>query len=815
MSSSTTEVFNKSGVESTMNKIGETFQEISSDYVNADQQMIENLTTPDGAMFGAGATKVLNAWDENSGTLEDFMTTFENWAALVSGMATQYADLETGTYKVKDGSPYSEDDIAKRARDFHTTALKTKAGITAFNTAQSDYYEKNKDKDYLQSYDNNGIAYTSVRRLENGKIVETKVYKDEQGNYIAEEEHWTWNDKDKKFERTTEYYSGGSIDTSGQYNHKGLNPITEEDFKKEYNKIKAASEAQTGSGNTGSEPQAAQTSVTVDTENRTAEYDGYTLSQENGKTYITDAEGNKYEVKYNQATGTYEYYKGDEVVPKKVADSLNDVMAKITEDDYAKGVVGATEGNTQYSIDKDGNLVVENPFGIGETNDITMEVKYDKNSNQPTEYTLKTKSGATITTLTPEEYNAIMNNNGTATVTENGKTVEFKVDTDNKKIIKTTSDNNGVVSMETASIGDDGKVTVSYKYRDAGTGELADIDKDQYKKLTDGGQEGHTYNYENGVFSDTYRDDKEHATITIEEVPNDDKTYKKTKKDGEEEATYTVDDTIVTEEQYKNVQRGKDVKGSSDGKDGPLTITTYKIENGTYTRTTDDGYTIETKREDSSGRTTYLKTKNKKTEESDEKYVNYVDEGTDNYSVDGTITRNGEEHKYSYKISEGRYSEITFDGVTVSQGELALLKEGEDVGVLANVRAGKADDAETSIEYSIKEGKYTEETYGSNHKLERTYQTERNENGDLEREIEVVYKDDGSKETSTETTYEKGKVKKIETVDFEERTKTTKIYENGKVKEIITIRYGEEDGSILSTTVTDGDGNPLKGGEGK
>lgn len=464
MSSSGTERFNKDGVQSTMNTIGTIFQEISDTYAEADKQMVSMLTTPDGAIYGEGATKVLSAWDENSGTLEDFMNTFDNWAALVSGMANEFTNLEEGTYKVKDSSPYTEDDIANRARDFHTTALKTKAGITAFNTAQSDYYEKNKDKDYLQSYDNNGIAYTSVRRLENGKIVETKVYKDEQGNYIAEEEHWTWNDKDKKFEHTTEYYSGGSIDASGQYNHKGSNPITEEDFKKEYNKIKAASEAQTGSGNTGSEPQAAQTSVTVDTENRTAEYDGYTLSQENGKTYITDANGNKYEVRYDPNTRTYEYYNGDKKVSEDVAGSLNEAMEKITEDDYAKGVVEATEGNTKYRIDNDGNLVVENPFGIDDTNNITMTVEYDKNSNQPTGYTLKTKSGETITTLTPEEYNAIMNNSGTATVTEKGKTVTFEVDTDNKKIIKTTSDADGNKSRETASIDENGVVTVESEY---------------------------------------------------------------------------------------------------------------------------------------------------------------------------------------------------------------------------------------------------------------------------------------------------------------------------------------------------------------
>lgn len=736
MSSSTTEVFNKNGVESTMNKIGGTFQEISDTYVEADKQMVSMLTTPDGAIYGEGATKVLNAWDENSGTLEDFMTTFENWAALVSGMATQYADLEAGTYKVKDGSPYSKEEIANRARDFHTTALKTKAGITAFNTAQTDYYKNNEGKDYLQSYDNNGIAYTSVRRLENGKIVETKVYTDEQGNHIAEEEHWTWNETNKKFESTTEYYSGGSIDASGQYNHKGSKPITEEAFKEEYNKIKAASEAQTGSGQTGGG--------------------------------------------------------GEDTSP------------------YGDAGPDRTD------------QVIINPFNIPGAENITMTTNYDDN-NQPISYTIKDQDGNEFT-LTPKEYEAIMTQERTATLIENGKKVTFEVDKDKKMITKTTSDNNGVVSMETASIGDDGKVTVNYKYRDAGTGKLADIDKDHYKKLTDGGQEGHIYNYENGVYSDTYRDDKEHATITIEEVPNDDKTYKKTKKDGEEETTYTVDNTIVTEQQYKNVQKGKDYKGKTDGEDGPLKVTTYKIEDGVYTETIEEDYTKTTIREDSSGRKIYQKTTNKKTQESDEFSISYDDEGKDNCSVDGTITRNGEEHEYSYKNSKEGYSEMKFDGVNVSQEELNALKDGKAEG-----------NDNTSIEYSIKEGKYTAETYDSNHKLKIKYITDRNENGDLEKTITVVYNDDNSPDTRTETTYENGKVQETETYDYEKKTNTITTYENGKVQKTETYDYDKrtrtittyENEKIIEKTITvydeygkvkyhatiDGDENTVEEGE--
>jgi len=721
MSSSGTERFNKDGVQSTMNTIGTIFQEISDTYAEADKQMVSMLTTPDGAIYGEGATKVLSAWDENSGTLEDFMNTFDNWAALVSGMANEFTNLEEGTYKVKDSSPYTEDDIANRARDFHTTALKTEAGITAFNTAQSDYYNNNKDKDYFQSYDNNGIAYTSVRRLENGKIVETKVYKDEQGNLIAEEEHWAWNDKDKKFEATTKYYSGGEL-KDNQYDNTNAKSITKDEFDKkyytdantetivdnycnkyftdyygsgelsdeakeelaklpkdiqekvvkelesrkntidsnainrEYNKdgkiekitykegdetreiiydydeegnissVKykindkgvtaqefyepspnAEREAQTGSGNTGSEPannqegtpssntesesQAAQASVTVDTENRTAAYDGYTLSQGDGKTYITDANGNKYEVRYDPNTRTYEYYNGDKKVSEDVAGSLNEAMEKITEDDYAKGVVEATEGNTKYSIDNDGNLVVENPFGIDDTNNITMTVEYDKDSNQPTEYTLKTKSGATITTLTPDEYDAIMNNNGTATVTENGKTVTFEVDTENKKIIKTTSDADGNKSRETASIDENGVVTVEYENNGKRTKIYQEYkDHSSEEVFTDDGSTVTEYwNTEDGAKDYNY---------------NTTDTFEMTKNNKGEVTKYSYNGHEVSEDQYDKLKQPIVDNGDE-------TTTERKVQNnGRYIETTYDNRekVLEVKYQDTNGEETSKET---------------------------------------------------------------------------------------------------------------------------------------------------------------------------------------------------------------
>ena len=198
-----TQMFDKDGVVSSMENVGTHFTNVSTAYSAADEQMTSLLTTPDGAMYGDGATKLLAAWDENSGTLEDFMGAFDNWSALVSGMANQFTNLEEGTYEIKQDSPFTKSELADRARAFHTTALKTAAGMAGFNTAQENY---RKDHPELFEIDENGVQYRSFKALENGKIVETKIYKDKDGNEYAEVEHWEWDEDQGTFVNHPKYY---------------------------------------------------------------------------------------------------------------------------------------------------------------------------------------------------------------------------------------------------------------------------------------------------------------------------------------------------------------------------------------------------------------------------------------------------------------------------------------------------------------------------------------------------------------------------------------------------------------------------------
>ena len=197
-----------------MNSISGHFDEVGRLYSEADKEMTSNLTTPDGAMYGDGATKFLAAWDENSGTLDDFIKSFDTWAYAVGKINTQFYQFDAGVYKVRDDVPEGIDDnkITSTARAFHTTALKTTSGQAGFNDAQAAYEMAYKDGEPMKYYDENGVPYTSIKRIENGKIVEDRVYKTEDGEEKYKvEEHWGWDNEKGEFASSNEYYIGGNI----------------------------------------------------------------------------------------------------------------------------------------------------------------------------------------------------------------------------------------------------------------------------------------------------------------------------------------------------------------------------------------------------------------------------------------------------------------------------------------------------------------------------------------------------------------------------------------------------------------------------
>ena len=163
-----TQKFDKDGVMQSMENIGNTFTSIGDVYTKANTSMTTALSSPDQAMWGDGADKLLAAWDANSAILDDFMKTFENWSAMVSATINKFGNLETETYLVEDAAM---DDIATVAKEYKSSWLKTDAAKKAYIGG-----------DYTKT-DENGTTYAIHKSLEDGL---TKTYTDANGNTITE-----------------------------------------------------------------------------------------------------------------------------------------------------------------------------------------------------------------------------------------------------------------------------------------------------------------------------------------------------------------------------------------------------------------------------------------------------------------------------------------------------------------------------------------------------------------------------------------------------------------------------------------------------
>ena len=165
---SETQMFNKDGVIKALNEVGESFSDISEIYHDASTNITTSLSSPDEAMWGEGADKILSAWDANSPVLDEFMKTFENWSALVSGTVNKFGNLETETALVKDSDA---EDLATIASQYKSSWFKTDAAKKAYKGGT--YTEIGED----------GTEYTVTKDLKNGI---TKTYTDKNGNKVTE-----------------------------------------------------------------------------------------------------------------------------------------------------------------------------------------------------------------------------------------------------------------------------------------------------------------------------------------------------------------------------------------------------------------------------------------------------------------------------------------------------------------------------------------------------------------------------------------------------------------------------------------------------
>ena len=165
---STTEIFNADTVKGTISDVEGQFSELSSIIETINGKVAEALGSPDRAMYGDAASRVLATWDENCSMLNEFMNIFDSWSGMVTSIGTEYGLLESGTATVKDTDKQYFQDIANANR---STYLQTAAAREAYKGSESTYTDKD------------GIEHTITKNLTDGMV---HTYKDSDGKEIID-----------------------------------------------------------------------------------------------------------------------------------------------------------------------------------------------------------------------------------------------------------------------------------------------------------------------------------------------------------------------------------------------------------------------------------------------------------------------------------------------------------------------------------------------------------------------------------------------------------------------------------------------------
>ncbi len=680
MAENDTELFSKDKVITAMNTMGDIFTTIAETYASTDSEMATQLTTADGAMYGAGATKLLSAWDENSGTLEDFMSTFDNWSALVSGMAAKFTNLEEGTYEVK-GLDDEYKKAVSAARAFHTTSLKTTAGAEAFNTAQQNYFAEHPE---LTSLDENGIGYTSIKTLDHGKIVEARVYTAEDGTQYAEVERWGWSEEEGKFVTTTDYYKDVTIDEdTGKLNFDENKKLTKEEFYSEdyyysdKNKeliLKNTSDRLTAeyleNGELSEEtlkeldnlPDGMKEKVLEELQNRKdslGELDGVRKYDENGKlesiTYTGD-DGLEYTIQYEydedgNVTGVKYLVNGKPISNKD--ESVHDFYSHILGNENQSGE-GTTGSEPTYTVE-DGT--------------VTYSVT-DEEGKTTTEYSLSNENDQTILKIGENEYIVEYDENGFVfKYADIGKEVDEETAQELTEAMKALMGNNyakGLINYQDGdvqySIDEEGNVS-THQELDGADGKLPKGNLD-ITYNPDGTIKEITFTDENGV-TNNYTEEQLEGLLNPEPIDNGDGTVSSYEYDP---SNGNITITTTDKDDETKVKRVETIDKTTN----QTTIETYNYDETTGLKTSKD---IEIK--DADG--------------------NVIETGTTEYVYDEqnnevgyTETTNGGEPEYYYIDSE------TDEMVQVSEEQYGQLTSSEPA----------YDDDQNPIEYEVSNGKY-------------------------------------------------------------------------------------------------------------
>ena len=738
MSQNDTQIFNKDEVSASMNKIGGMFEKISSVYTSTDQQMAAKLTTPDGAMYGAGATKILSAWDENSGTLDDFMNTFENWSAMVSGMANQFTNLQEGTYLVKDADV---EKISASAVANRTTALKTTEGSSSYNAAQTNYRNNHKE---FRDIDENGIHYQSFKQVENGRIVETKVFKDDNDNLYAEVTHWD----NEKGEYVTEYFEGGKLDGLGNYITDTSTRIDKKIFDDKYFSTKnreemannwkykygaeylekgdisqMSEEARAAYERLPEDQRKALSQEMADLKKQLDEDNAvYKYNEKTGKlesvTY-TDKDGIQYKVEYDSETGNPKYYRTDgngnwhEVQPDDIGLFYDRISNSLTNDSSSSANPSSGTGNTgsnpsgntgsvvvdpgnnsvtysttnqennkaDYTMSKDGNNLYIESDGV------KYYISYDQDGNriykdqygfQPDQEKVKELDQAYNEMTNNSPYAAALANETTA----DGKTYSFDQNGDVVSTQEVKADQIGEGTL-TTTYDKDGNPT-NYHYEGEKDGKT--VSEDIALEDIEGYLNGEVKHADGSV--STYNVDFDNNTVTIT-----------TEKDGQ---------TIKTETRTAEGKTIEEYEYDDPNSDNPTKIveTITDKDNNVISKNTKDEITYD----DNDNPVGYKET----TADGTETYK-YKDPDKDAKDADAYVPVSKEQYdrlkeqqsgdpnsKYTtkYEIKDGHYTETECE--KTSAGEKVLKETTQDEnGVTTQIKENQYDENDKLVGYSI------------------------------------------------------------------------------------------------------------------
>ena len=145
-----TEVFNASQVKSVISDVEAQFSDLASIIEKSNSAVTAALGSPDKAVYGDAGNKILATWDENCSTLNEFIKIFDNWSLMVTSIAKEYGELDSGTAKVDNVDLNSFKAISGANR---TTYLSTDSGKSNYKGSRSEYYDYKENAKYVETND--------------------------------------------------------------------------------------------------------------------------------------------------------------------------------------------------------------------------------------------------------------------------------------------------------------------------------------------------------------------------------------------------------------------------------------------------------------------------------------------------------------------------------------------------------------------------------------------------------------------------------------------------------------------------------------